>query len=366
MVLAAKMGKFHNVFAILDRKPYIVNCIPEERAWSALHQAIYIGNLDNVVTLVENYGADVSICTKADRAAAADAGTDALSLALKFSRKHIYNFLLKHTLVQKTAVKGQDISYFTLHKNGSVYPFQKYPLFKITLASYKTLLLRPDSTIDSKRHIVHIVEDVLTNTSTSWKDAMDKVRTTLYGIDRGYSEYLLGAYSKEEFFERIIRLHTEMILHHFVTPALIRQSNSPYKPLAADLAVGPFALMLNAVLLHWERLESYSGYTYRGVGDDVTDKYRPGQTFLFLHFVASSQSRRVAEYFAGEGDLTVLGTIFIFDNSTPSKWQPRSVRNYSRFPDEEECLFPLGAEFRVESVDKKSHEIRLKLLKPTN
>ncbi|KAJ8298196.1 hypothetical protein KUTeg_024727 [Tegillarca granosa] len=366
MVLSAKMGNFDRVFSILDRKPYIVNCIPEERAWSALHQAIFLGNLEYVVKLVEDYGADVSICTKADRAAAADPGTDALSLALKFSRKHIYNFLLKYTLIHKTALKRQDISYFTLHKNGNVYPFYKYPLFKITLASYKTLFMKHNSLIDSKKHIVHIVEDVLTNTDISWKDAMTKVHSTLYGIDRSYSEYLLNAYSREDFFERIIRMHTEEILYHFVTPALIRQSHTPYKPLAADLAVGPFALMLSAVLLHWERLKPYSGCTYRGVGGDVTDKYKPGQTFLFLYFVASSQNRRVAEFFAGEGDETVLGTIFIFDNSTPTKWQPRSIRKYSKFPDEEECLFPLGAEFRVESVNKKSHEIHLKLLQPTN
>lgn len=365
MVLAAKNGNFSRVFSILDRKPYIVNCIPEERAWSALHQAIYLGSFESVVRLVQDYGADVSVCTKVDRAASADPGTDALSLAFIQKKKDIYNFLLMHTLIQLTAEKKQDISYFTLHKNGNVYPFQKYPLYKITLASYKELFMKSKSTLDAKKQIIHIVEDVFTNIDASWKDATIKVRNTLYGLDRGRSEYVLGASSKEQFFERIIRLHTDQTLYHFVTSALIRQSHTPYKPLAADLAVGPFALILSTVLLHWDRLEPFNGYTYRGVDGDVTNKYKPGETFLFLHFVCSSKNRRVAECFAGEEEEAILGTIFIFDNSTPTKWQPRSIHEFSMLPDEQECLFPLGAEFRVESVNKESHEIQLKLLDPS-
>ncbi|KAJ8297657.1 hypothetical protein KUTeg_024188 [Tegillarca granosa] len=269
MVLAAKMGNFDRVFSILENKPYIVNCIPEERAWSALHQAVYLGNFHSVVTLVEKYGADVSVCTKPDQAAAADPGTDALSLALKEGKRDIYNFLLMHTLIQLRVGKMQDISYFTLHKNKNVYPFYKYSLFKLTLASYIDLFMRSQSTLDLKKHIFHVVENVIDNVATSWKDARTKIHSTLYGIDRGRSEYLLSAASKEQFFERIIRLNTEHSLFHFVTPALIRQSHTPYKPLAADLAVGPFALMLSAVLLHWDRLKPYSGYTYRGVEINV-------------------------------------------------------------------------------------------------
>ena len=41
MVLASKNGHWDTVWTILDKKPYLVNSIPKERAWAVLHQAVW-------------------------------------------------------------------------------------------------------------------------------------------------------------------------------------------------------------------------------------------------------------------------------------------------------------------------------------
>lgn len=53
MVEKAKYGQWDDVYSILERKKNIINCIPEERAWGALHQAAWWQNEDAVLKLLD-------------------------------------------------------------------------------------------------------------------------------------------------------------------------------------------------------------------------------------------------------------------------------------------------------------------------
>mmetsp|Transcript_40703 Transcript_40703/g.93569 ORF Transcript_40703/g.93569 Transcript_40703/m.93569 type:complete len:433 (-) Transcript_40703:51-1349(-) len=64
MIQAAKDGEFEKVFELLDKYPPYVNERPEERMFSAIHQACYWGDLPSVQALVEKYKADVFAPTK--------------------------------------------------------------------------------------------------------------------------------------------------------------------------------------------------------------------------------------------------------------------------------------------------------------
>lgn len=359
MVLASKKGQWDLVWQTLDKKPYLVNCIPEERAWSVLHQAIYHGRLETVRKLVEDYEADINICTKPDKDKIATIGTNSLALAYILDRKDIFDYLLKYEITVKSAVKGEDISYFRLHTVGTVDPFRNYPLLHLTFTSYKSFIspglsLQPNQT----KHLVHLLPSV--NAFTKWEDAKHKICNTLYSIDRQQSESLRKAKSRSEFYREVIRMYTtESDVYKLLTPALIKQPRTPYKPLANDLALGPFAVMLTAILFKWDQLKPFHGITYRGVHADVTSKYEVGQTFLFLHFISTSKRKATAEEFRKPS-----GTLFIFDNGN-NAWGPREIKKMSDHPGEDECLFPLGAEFKVVSVKKIEREIHLQLLDPS-
>ena len=81
MVLAAKNGEWSVVFSILDRKPNIVNCIPEERAWGALHQAAWYKDGERVKKLLSYRTCDSEIKTKQDRKNEAGPGRTPLWIA---------------------------------------------------------------------------------------------------------------------------------------------------------------------------------------------------------------------------------------------------------------------------------------------
>ena len=64
MVLASKSGYWDTVWEILNRKPYLVNCIPEERAWAVLHQAVWWKDAIAVKKILAVPGCDSELLTK--------------------------------------------------------------------------------------------------------------------------------------------------------------------------------------------------------------------------------------------------------------------------------------------------------------
>ena len=64
MVLASKNGYWPTVWSILDNKPYLVNSIPQERAWGILHQAVWWKNIDAVRKVLAFPGCDSELLTK--------------------------------------------------------------------------------------------------------------------------------------------------------------------------------------------------------------------------------------------------------------------------------------------------------------
>ena len=69
LVRAAKYGKWPIVWSILrtpekTKKTYLINCIPEDRRWSTLHQAVYLNNIEVVKLLLRHNACDPNVETK--------------------------------------------------------------------------------------------------------------------------------------------------------------------------------------------------------------------------------------------------------------------------------------------------------------
>ena len=64
MVLASKNGSWSTVWDILDKKPYLVNSIPRERAWGILHHAVWWHNAGAVRKILEIPGCNSELLTK--------------------------------------------------------------------------------------------------------------------------------------------------------------------------------------------------------------------------------------------------------------------------------------------------------------
>ena len=81
MVLAAKQNRFERVEEILKKKRHLINGIPEARAWSALHQAVFHNNTKTVKMLLHFDNCDANIRAKRDRNRLTDPGDKPIKLA---------------------------------------------------------------------------------------------------------------------------------------------------------------------------------------------------------------------------------------------------------------------------------------------
>ncbi|MEU6188056.1 ADP-ribosyltransferase [Nocardia sp. NPDC047038] len=83
------------------------------------------------------------------------------------------------------------------------------------------------------------------------------------------------------------------------------------------------------------KLPRYEGNVYRGaeIGPKISAKYQPGQVVTEDAFTSTTSKPRSAFY--GNVRFNILSR------------SGRSVKEYSRFPSEEEILFPSGSKFKV-------------------
>ena len=81
MVYSAKHGKWDIVWEILDTKPHLINCIPSDRAWSVLHQAVWKNDVITVHKLLSYPACDPEIKTKLDKTNDSGIGKKPIDLA---------------------------------------------------------------------------------------------------------------------------------------------------------------------------------------------------------------------------------------------------------------------------------------------
>ena len=366
MVLAAKTGKWDTVWRILDEKPHIVNCIPKERAWSALHQAAYHNNENAVRILLKYPDCDPEIRTKQDRTGKfgpskapmdltkSQAVKAMLTTKIQQNNSMFHSNSPKPTLIQ--------MSEFGKPMGRCIY---------LTLDCCKGFLIPKESrvsdiSINSLPQVMKLVFSFI-NCLDYWILAKDNVSLTLqqYSIElgnllwtgdisksKGAESRQLNSDRKTLFFIRAIKLYTgeRKKLHKTVNDML---RNQAHKPTSLELSLGPYALLLNSILMEWNELKPYQGTTYRAcqLSAEEAVTYFPGQQFAWLSFSSSSKIQREP-----------CNYLFIIDNRFSAKWAPREIMHYSEFPSEQECLYAFGAKFRVTSVDKLAKKICLILI----
>ena len=381
MVLQARNGQWTGVYSILDRKKYIINCIPDDRAWGALHQAAYLQAEGAVRKLLSYPTCDWKIKTKQDQSNESGPGKTPEWIATNLStNKTIISILQSyHNNVWKERFGGT-IPTYTTYQDGKQMDTNGPPLLLLTLANFKKTFHPSSISIgEAFKTILKKVFDFET-AGTHWKHAMEKVSFSIGAFDLEAGNLLAtdepssDTTDEQRFFARTIKLYSMDHVYREVNESLRRQSLEScgsYKATADDLALGPYSLLLDVLLFYWSELKQVSDTTYRGMGLNEGDlkKYSIGTRFIWLSFVSSSKQRSVAIQFA-------TNVLFEISNDTPGAdyWRPRDLSHaYLDLHEyhEEEALYPGGAEFEVTATDqqlisgKPLTVIKLKLLNPT-
>lgn len=384
LVASAKYGQWEEVFPILDRKPNLINCIPEERAWGVLHQAAWWKNEGAVVKLLYQYPTcDSEIKTKQDRKSEVGPGKtpEWIARILKGNQK-IADLLLGFHTNQRNERFGGDIPTYITYQKGEEMDRKGPPLLVLTLASYKKTF--HPSTIDVGTAFKQILKETFNFEieGSHWKHAMQEIRSSIGAFDKEAANFLskdvpsCGTTDEQRFFARTIKLYSKDHVYRQVNKSLLQQNHDGhyYRPTGDDLALGPFSLFLDVLLFYWMELTRVSTKTYRGMylTDSDISKYTKNTRFIWLNFVSSSKNRKIAiERFA-------RNVLFEISNDTPGTafWRPRDLdhvdHDLNEFA-EEEALYPAGAEFEVTantSIEtyngKELTVIKLKLMCPLN
>ena len=365
LVLAAKSGNWDDVFTVLGSKPDLINCIPEGRAWAALHHAVCWQNEAAVLKLLECPACDSEVKTKPDKANEVGSGKTALVIAETFRKNALIAGILEDHFKKQRRERftGKIPSYITAEK-GQQMDKDGLPLLLLTLASYKKTF--HPSKIRVGEAFSAVMKEIFENedTGTHWREARQKISSSIGVFDRDTAENLLKCTTKDDFYTRIVNTYTRNSngLYRKVNEALRREGLERYKAKGDDLELGPYALLFDVLLFYWPELApGVATSTYRGMHLNKTDleMYEVGTKFVWLSFVSSSTTKH-ASY---------TGNVkFEIDNGTPDAelWRPRSIKKFSEFPEEQEALYPAGAEFEVTShtSDGPMTSIKLRLINP--
>ncbi|XP_061174682.1 uncharacterized protein LOC133183791 [Saccostrea echinata] len=367
---SAKFGRWEKVWEIIgspmnERKSWMLNCCPENRRWTVLQQAVWWNNTEVVTKLLQFPTIDTYGKAKEGKSEIGDdGGLTAFEIAEKFKYSGVSQLL--HNFV--CGIEEQEID--TFHAYGREIQNQELGLLRITLAAYKNTF--HPSVIDSSKPLAVVLKDIFMgiDTTNRWKTVRDKLSESVFLACTAYSEELKNCESREDFFKTIVNVYTDenTRLYTRVNTALRRQRSHGYRPTAEDLALGPYILMYQLLLMFWLKLEKESKTTYRKMllTKDHQEKYKKGIKFTWLSFVSSSVNPTKAIPFPTcepEEETCTNVTVFEFDNTCICQWQPRNIEKFAMY-EEEERVYPAGSQFYItnRTVGNGETRIYLKLL----
>lgn len=377
LLTSAKHGQWDVVWEILGRpseprQPLILNCISEYRRWGVLHQAVYWNNYPVVKKLLKFSTCDISIKAKDGTNEKGPFGRKtATDIAEDFERTEILELLSDWQTARPIYERMPQtlLTFYMLLTEGE--DCNLY-LLTLTLASYETTFIPPNSESATLEELLYDVWENVDAVPGRWTAVRDKVAEAAYVVCQHTYENILACQNKESFYGAIINAYTfeDSYLYDHLNTALRRQHQADYRPTADDLALGPYILMYQLLLLFWDQLHRERRVTFRKmrVSPEDLDQYQVGTKFAWMSFVSSSVEVEKALNFptrlTTSGDENVL---FKIDNSSECPWQPRNIERYARYM-ERERVYPAGAKFLVtkRTQDERSRhqtEISLKLVR---
>ena len=215
------------------------------------------------------------------------------------------------------------------------------PLFADALMAYKVTLV--GATNCPKTHMLALLHQIFGLEDHDWTKVGEQIHDSLYGVDRETAERFKKSHSERQFFENIIRFYTGPS-YQVVNDAMSRSFNEEKPTPAKDLSIALYALVLDSVLMCWNELDVVHSPTYRGTRKKLD--LQEGAKIMFTDFLNASMDRVTGKSFVG-----LDGTLLKFDNTASTPYRPKDITKFSSSTEDKECVYPIGAEFKVTMVD---------------
>ncbi|XP_060551173.1 uncharacterized protein LOC132712763 [Ruditapes philippinarum] len=348
LVLSAKNGNFGRVWEIIGepnktKKAHLLNCIPDSRRWGVIHQVTFWNKKDVLNKLLKYEACDADMRTKRCTSECGDtSGMRALDIARAFKRPDMDRILSAH----KCNMMGQKL-----------YTFQRelyLGLLSNTIASYKATfhpgVITPFAT---GLEILHTIWMDMNRSKQRFDAVKKQVCDSMFVVSEANAIMIENTTTKEDFYKMIVKAYSieTNFLYNYISMAMRRQTSTNYQPTGDDLALGPYTVMYQMLLLFWDKLTPESGTTYRQMKMKMEDvnMYTRGTVFYWQSVVSSTKDEVNAQSFPtvenSPGENIVL---FVIDNSAKCAWQPKNIEKYASYS-ESERTYPAGAKFCVMS-----------------
>ena len=370
LLKSAKFGNWDRVWEILGEPlspnhSHLLNVIPQSRRWCVLHQAVFWNNAEILRRLLKYKTCDSEI--RAKRCMSECGQTDKLTA---FEIAQLYRHTNMSAIiggVMLNSVLDQRIP--TYHQYEGFNEDLCQSMVLITLSSYKKAFHpRP---VDPNRSVFNILRDIFQDLETRpdrWKEVKDIVADSVYTVNEPKANAISECSTIHEFFSQVVNCYTDEnnAIYRFLNMAFRRQMQQGYRPTGEDLAMGPYCVMYQLLLLFWGDLPQERKPTYRKMmmRPEDADQYRVGTQFVWLAVVSSAVREDHTHAFPTSGPTGDVTVIFEIDNSEPCLWQPRNIEKHATFK-ETERTYPAGGKFRVtqrQRVDENEIRVDLKLL----
>ena len=356
MVNFAKEGRLKKALQVAKKKPYLVNAIPEQHAWSVLHYAVYYDDISAIEELLKVPNCDIEIKAKADHGNVGAAGMMPIDLAKKYNKSCLKILRKNHekeevyeevTFIELKTDTDSIISDETLY--GYIYlavaflPQNKLEKIELEQCSFAKMC--------------GIVYDLLQGDHEFVQNA---VVACMRPFDRIIADEIKGSKTLHQFQKAMIKVFT--FNGHFykcVNGALRRAAfvvqehfggkTNARSPKGNDMTLSMYTLFLQAILLYWEELPKVTVTTYRSVRLPVehAKRYQPNTAICWLPFSSSSSREKdVAEKLLCSSD-DGIPIMFKINNQKESIWSPRDIAQFSWLKTEEEVLHPCGTKFVI-------------------
>ena len=357
---------WENVYGTLKCNSHLINVLLPDTRLTVLHQVAIDDNLDKVIQMLDYPASNPYVETVESESHRYGSGKTPGDLAADNPK------ILDVINEKKDLIKRYYLSlpYFNAPDKAEVI-FLIF--FSSVLEDYQNILC-PKGMLATNQDFQSILKQVFLyiNNGANWVLAKREVAYQIRNFDVSYSNILditaknkvsSPEEEKRNFYSKLIQIYTreDRKLIYYKLNNLFHEQfllQGKDKISNTNLDLGIYALILNAVLTHWDELESYHGYTYRGIilEQNVQAELVDGYEFSFLNFLSCS----VME---GSLKFSKANCMLKIDNSTVCPWSPKLIGKHAATPEQGEYLYPCGARFKVVPSDSLNY-INLKLIAP--
>ena len=355
---------WENIHGVLKCSPHLINVVIPSTELTILHQVVIDNSLDLVTQMLDYPASNPYVETGESELHRYDAGKTPGELTEDVKIIDVIN------------EKKDEMTRNYLSLPNIVLPWQAsaslIAFFSSVLEDYQSILC-PNGMLATNQDLRSLSKHVFLhmNRGSNWVLAKREVAYQIRNFDIQFSNLLESIAEtqktteanaldgKRVFYSKLIQIYIgeskKLIYHHFNRLFYEQFLLGKDKTCNTNLELGLYALVLNALLLHWDGLETYHGYTYREVylEQSLQDKLVDGYEFSLINFLSCSVSE--------DTNYQTANCMLKIDNSTICPWSPKLIGKFAATP-EQEYLYPCGARFKVTYSVRNC--ISLKLIDP--